>query len=61
MAKLRTRKWLLATLASLTSLLAVGFYALLLPIQGRALERRELDILEAVTGRGGGGDEQITG
>jgi len=28
MAKLRTRKWLLATLASLTSLLAVGFYAL---------------------------------
>ncbi|HEV3350279.1 MAG TPA: acetamidase/formamidase family protein, partial [Methylomirabilota bacterium] len=28
MAKLRTRKWLLATLASLTCLLAVGFYAL---------------------------------
>jgi hypothetical protein len=43
------------------ALLAVGFYALLLPVQGRALERRELDILEAVTGRGGGGDEQITG
>ncbi len=28
MARLRTRKWLLAALASLTSLLAVGFYAL---------------------------------
>src|SRR5260370_11987311 len=28
MAKLRTRKWLLATFAALVSLLAVGFYAL---------------------------------
>ena len=27
MAKLRTRKWLLSALASLTGLLAVGFYA----------------------------------
>jgi predicted permease len=43
------------------ALLSVGLYALLLPIQGRTLERRELEILEAVTGRGGGGDEQITG
>ncbi|HYY99484.1 MAG TPA: hypothetical protein VE642_12865, partial [Pyrinomonadaceae bacterium] len=43
------------------ALLSVGLYALLLPAQGRSLERRELEILEAVTGRGGGGDEQITG
>lgn len=43
------------------ALLSVGLYALLLPVQARTLERRELDILEAVTGRGGGGDEQITG
>jgi hypothetical protein len=43
------------------ALLSVGLYALLLPAQGRTLERRELEILEAVTGRGGGGDEQITG
>ena len=28
MAKLRTRKWLLSAVASLTCLLAVGFYAL---------------------------------
>jgi hypothetical protein len=43
------------------ALLSVGLYALLLPLQGRTLERRELEILEAVTGRGGGGSEQITG
>jgi hypothetical protein len=40
------------------ALLSVGFYALMLPRQGRQLERRELDILEAVTG---GEDEQIIG
>ena len=38
------------------ALLSVGLYALVLPRQGRQLERRELDILEAVTGRE---DEQI--
>jgi hypothetical protein len=43
------------------ALLSVGLYALLLPSQGRKLERRELEILEAVTGRGGAGSEQITG
>lgn len=43
------------------ALLAVGVYALVLPRQGRQLERRELDILEAVTGRGGSEDEQIIG
>lgn len=43
------------------ALLSAGLYALLLPVQARTLERRELAILEAVTGRGGGGDEQITG
>lgn len=43
------------------AILSAGLYALLLPVQARTLERRELDILEAVTGRGGGGDEQITG
>ncbi|HKG12799.1 MAG TPA: ABC-2 transporter permease [Pyrinomonadaceae bacterium] len=44
------------------AILSVGMYALLLPVQARTLERRELKILEAVTGRGGGGgDEQITG
>ena len=42
------------------ALLSVGFYALVLPRQGRQLERRELDILEAVTGRDGE-DEQIIG
>lgn len=41
--------------------LSAGLYALLLPVQARTLERRELKILEAVTGRDGGGDEQITG
>ncbi|MET0650238.1 MAG: hypothetical protein ABW208_26825 [Pyrinomonadaceae bacterium] len=39
------------------ALLSVGFYALVLPRQGRQLERRELEVLEAVTG--GGEDEQI--
>lgn len=43
------------------ALLAVGLYALVLPLQGRSLERRELEVLEAVTGRGGGEDEQIIG
>ena len=43
------------------ALLSVGFYALVLPRQGRQLERRELEILEAVTGRGGGEEEQIIG
>jgi hypothetical protein len=43
------------------ALLSVGLYALVLPLQGRQLERRELEILEAVTGRGGGEDEQIIG
>jgi hypothetical protein len=41
------------------ALLCVGFYALVLPLQGRTLERRELEVLEAVTG--GGEDEQIIG
>ncbi|HEX8115996.1 MAG TPA: hypothetical protein VF521_01875 [Pyrinomonadaceae bacterium] len=43
------------------ALLSVGLYVLVLPLQGRQLERRELEILEAVTGRGGGEDEQIIG
>lgn len=43
------------------ALLSVGLYALVLPVQGRQLERRELEILEAVTGRGGGEDEQVIG
>ncbi|HEX7317190.1 MAG TPA: hypothetical protein VF297_25040 [Pyrinomonadaceae bacterium] len=43
------------------ALLSVGLYALVLPRQGRQLERRELEVLEAVTGRGGGEDEQIIG
>jgi ABC-2 type transport system permease protein len=43
------------------ALLSAGLYALLLPVQGRSLERRELEILEAVTGRGGSEDEQIIG
>jgi ABC-2 type transport system permease protein len=43
------------------ALLSVGLYALMLPRQARQLERRELEILEAVTGRGGGEDEQIIG
>jgi ABC-2 type transport system permease protein len=43
------------------ALLSVGLYALVLPLQGRSLERRELEVLEAVTGRGGSEDEQIIG
>jgi ABC-2 type transport system permease protein len=43
------------------ALLSVGLYALVLPRQGRQLERRELEVLEAVTGRGGGEDEQVIG
>ena len=43
------------------ALLSAGLYALLLPVQARTLERRELKILEAVTERDGGGGEQITG
>src|SRR2546421_153814 len=41
--------------------LSVGLYALLVPRQGRSLERRERDILEAVTGKGGDEDSQIIG
>jgi ABC-2 type transport system permease protein len=41
------------------ALLAIGFYALMVPLQGRSLERRELEVLEAVTGRGDGEDSQI--
>ncbi|HEX8500428.1 MAG TPA: hypothetical protein VF659_07560 [Pyrinomonadaceae bacterium] len=43
------------------ALLSVGLYAVLLPLQGRSLERRELEVLEAVTGRDGGEDGQVTG
>jgi ABC-2 type transport system permease protein len=43
------------------ALLSIGLYVLVLPRQGRQLERRELEVLEAVTGRGGGEDEQIIG
>jgi hypothetical protein len=43
------------------AVLSIGFYLLLLPLQARTLERRELEILEAVTGRGEGGDSQIMG
>lgn len=43
------------------ALASVGFYALVLPLQGRQLERRELAILEAVTGRDGGEDGEIIG
>jgi hypothetical protein len=41
------------------AVLSIGFYLLLLPLQARTLERRELEILEAVTGRGEGGDSQV--
>ena len=41
--------------------LSVGLYLLLIAPQGRALERRELEILEAVTGRGGEENSQIMG
>jgi hypothetical protein len=43
------------------ALLSIGLYALVVPLQGRWFERRELTILEAVTGRGGEGDSQIIG
>jgi hypothetical protein len=43
------------------ALVSVLFYALVLPLQGRRLERRELEVLEAVTGRDGGEDGQIIG
>lgn len=43
------------------ALVSAGLYALALPRQGRQLERRELEILEAVTGRSGGEEEQIIG
>ncbi|HWW73845.1 MAG TPA: hypothetical protein VNZ44_00530 [Pyrinomonadaceae bacterium] len=43
------------------ALLSACFYALAVTRQGRSLERRELEILEAVTGRGGGEDGQIIG
>src|SRR6202795_4817390 len=45
MAKLRTRKWLLSALASLTGLLAVGFYAL-----AQAPDEGKRDRKVAVTG-----------
>jgi len=38
------------------ALVSALFYALTLPLQGRRLERRELEVLEAVTGRDGGED-----
>ena len=41
--------------------LSVGLYFLLIAPQGRALERRELEVLEAVTGRGGDEGSQIMG
>ncbi|MET0626349.1 MAG: hypothetical protein ABW250_25675 [Pyrinomonadaceae bacterium] len=43
------------------ALVSVVFYVLVLPLQGRQLERRELAILEAVTGRDGGEDGEIIG
>jgi hypothetical protein len=43
------------------ALLSACFYALVVPLQGRSLERRELEILEAVTDKGGGEDSQIIG
>jgi hypothetical protein len=43
------------------ALLSIALYALVVPIQGRWFERRELTVLEAVTGRGGEGDSQIIG
>src|SRR5258705_239546 len=45
MAKLRTRKWLLSAVASLTCLLAVGFYAL-----AQAPDEGKRDRKVAVTG-----------
>jgi ABC-2 type transport system permease protein len=43
------------------ALLSAALYLTLLPAQARSLERRELEILEAVTGRGGDEDSQIIG
>ena len=43
------------------AILSVATYVLLLAPQGRQLARRELDILEAVTGRTGEGDTQVLG
>jgi membrane protein implicated in regulation of membrane protease activity len=43
------------------ALVSVAFYALVVPFQGRSLERRELEVLEAVTGRGDGEGSQIIG
>jgi hypothetical protein len=43
------------------ALLSACFYALAVARQGRKLERRELEILEAVTGRDGGEDGPIIG
>lgn len=43
------------------AILSATTYVLLLAPQGRALARRELDILEAVTGRGGEGETQVLG
>jgi hypothetical protein len=43
------------------ALLSICFYALVIPLQGRSLERRELDVLEAVTGKSGSEDGQIIG
>ncbi|HST54256.1 MAG TPA: hypothetical protein VLJ61_19775 [Pyrinomonadaceae bacterium] len=40
---------------------SIVLYALVVPLQGRRFERRELTILEAVTGRGGEEDSQIIG
>jgi ABC-2 type transport system permease protein len=46
-------KYVILAAFALASML---FYALMLPLQGRRLERRELEVLEAVTGRDGGAD-----
>jgi ABC-2 type transport system permease protein len=43
------------------AILSVGLYMLLLPLQARTLERRELEIMEAVTGKGGDEDSQVMG
>ena len=43
------------------AIISVASYLLTLPAQARSLERRELEILEAVTGRGGEGDTRIMG
>jgi hypothetical protein len=43
------------------AVLSVALYLLVLPAQARSLERRELEILEAVTGRGGDEESQVIG